>query len=75
VICRCEQVTELLNAEAKTYADAHLEQVGLRDDGWTVVYRCPDTGREWIEEYPRSEEHGGGPMRLRQSRFVGTSSD
>ena len=64
--CRCEEITELWSDEAKSYADEHLEQVEVRADGWEVLYRCPVTGRQWLEDYPRGEEHGGGPMRLRR---------
>lgn len=63
--CRCEEITELWNDEAKRYADEHLQMVQDRTAEWEVLYRCPDTGRMWLEDYPRSEEHGGGPMRLR----------
>lgn len=64
--CRCEEITELWDVEAKTYADEHLEEVEIRASGWEVLYRCPDTGRLWLEDYPRSPEQGGGPVRLRQ---------
>lgn len=66
MMCRCDEVSELWDDEAKGYADLHLEQVEVRGDGWEVVYRCPSTGVRWLEEYPYSHEHGGGPMRLRQ---------
>ena len=65
--CRCSELSELAGEEAKTYADGHLEQVETRADGWVVVYRCAETDREWIEDYPRGEEHGGGPVRLRRT--------
>ena len=64
--CRCADVIELWDDEAKAYADDHLQQVEMRAEGWEVVYRCPGTGARWLEDYPNSEEHGGGPMRLRQ---------
>lgn len=64
--CRCADVIELWDNEAKVYADGHLKQIELRAEGWEVLYRCPSTGARWVEDYPNSEEHGGGPMRLRQ---------
>ena len=64
--CRCADTAELWDAEAKRYADQHLEQTEVRAEGWEVLYRCPNTGVEWLEDYPRGEEHGGGPMRLRR---------
>jgi hypothetical protein len=57
---------ELCDDEAKAYADRHLEKLEDRESGWEVVYRCPETGRRWIEDYPPGGEHGGGPMRLRR---------
>ena len=64
--CRCEDITELWDDEARNYADSHLEEVEIRASGWEVLYRCPVTARLWLEDYPRGSEHGGGPMRLRQ---------
>ena len=64
--CRCTDVIELWDDEAKAYADVHLQQVEVRAEGWEVLYRCPTTSARWLEDYPHSEEHGGGPMRLRQ---------
>ena len=66
VDCRCASTSELRGSEAKAYADEHLAEVEVRADGWEVVYRCPDTGAEWLEDYPESEQHGGGSMRLRR---------
>lgn len=64
--CRCMKITELWDDEGKAYADEHLKEVEVRASGWDVLYRCPDSGRLRLEDYPRSSEHGGGPMRLRQ---------
>ena len=64
--CRCEEVAELWDDEANAYADEHLEQVEVRASGWEILYRCPDTDRIWLEDYPHSGEHGGGSMRLRR---------
>jgi hypothetical protein len=64
--CRCDDITELWDDDAKVYADEHLERVETRADGWEVLYRCVVSQRTWLEDYPRSEEHGGGPMRLRR---------
>jgi hypothetical protein len=66
VTCRCQDIQELSGNEAKAYAVEHLERIGTQASGWEILYRCPDTGQLWLEDYPRSEEHGGGPMRLRQ---------
>jgi len=66
MICRCADLQQLWDEEAKAYIDEHLEEVEVRAAGWEVVYRCPITGRQWLEDYPHGELHGGGPMRLRR---------
>ena len=39
----------------------------LRTDNinWVVYFIDDETGEKWIEEYPFSEMHGGGPPQLR----------
>lgn len=64
--CHCRDRAEFWDDAAKSYADDHLEKVEVRGAGWEVVYRCPETGVDWLEDYPRSHEQGGGPMRLRR---------
>ena len=64
--CHCRDRAELWDDEAKSYADDHLEETEVRAGGWEVLYRCPETGVDWVEDYPRSREQGGGPMRLRR---------
>lgn len=66
MMCRCGDVIEMWDGEAKSYADEHLEEIEVRAGGWEVVYECHLTGERWLEDCPRSGEHGGGPMRLRQ---------
>lgn len=64
--CRCANLIQLWDEEAKAYIDEHLKEVEVRAEGWEVVYRCPVTGHKWLEDYPNGELHGGGPMRLRR---------
>jgi hypothetical protein len=64
VSCRCVDLTVLWDADARDYAASHLKLVEVRAGGWEVVFRCPVTGLLWLEDWPRSEEHGGGPRRL-----------
>ncbi len=73
MMCRCAEVTELWDAEAKDYEAAHLRLIETRAGGWEAVFECPETGVRWIEDWPRSEEHGGGPRRL--SRLQSTEDD
>lgn len=71
--CRCADLGELLGDEARAYANDHLSLVETRADGWELVLRCPETDLMFLRDYPRSEEHGGGPTRLRrlaQSRDI-----
>jgi hypothetical protein len=56
----------LEGADALHYADDHLEKVAVDVRAWTASYRCPNTGRRWLLDYPESELQGGGPPRLRQ---------
>ncbi len=69
-MCLCNDLTELWDDEAKKYIEGHLRSIEVKSDGWEVVYDCPNTGFRWIEDYPRSEEQGGGPMRLRRLNKV-----
>jgi hypothetical protein len=66
VRCRCGEIQELWDEDAKSYTDHHVAPVSVAASGWEAVYRCEETGARWVEDYPRSEEHGGGPIRLRR---------
>jgi len=66
VRCACDTLFELEGNEAKQYARDHLVEIEADAVNWTARYRCPDTGRLWLRDYPQSELHGGGPTRLRQ---------
>lgn len=43
----------------------HLVEQSRDATDWSRRLRCPATGAEWLEDYPFSEQHGGGPTRLR----------
>ncbi len=64
--CQYEQLTELWEAGAVRYADSHLDEIEVRASGWERILKCPQTDQLWLEDYPRSAEHGGGPVRLRR---------
>jgi hypothetical protein len=57
---------ELRGNDAKAYAEGHLEEVEKRLDAWQIVYCCRETDASWLADYPASEQHGGGSMRLRR---------
>lgn len=63
--CGRMTVSELWDDEARALIRSGLEQLEVRAEGWEVLYRCLARGTLWLEDYPHSEEHGGGPMRLR----------
>jgi hypothetical protein len=66
---------ELTDNEAHQYAREHLEEVEVDAKQWSVMYRCPVTGRSWLLDYARSEYHGGGAPRLRQLDASGHPMD
>lgn len=45
--------------------ESHLQQIGVTDAGWSVLYRDPDDGRLWEHTYPESNLQGGGAAVLR----------
>ena len=65
--CWCRLANEFWDDHALRYAERHLEEVEQRADGWDIVYRCPRTGAGWVLDRPLSQEHGGGPARLRRT--------
>jgi hypothetical protein len=72
VECRCSDLTELVGDEALTYRE-HLERVREERGAWLL--RCPITGHEWVEDFPRSPStrEWVGTARLR--RFPLHASD
>ena len=66
MLCACATLFELTDNEAHEYAREHLEKGEVDDQQWLVKYRCPETRRSWLLDYPDSGYHGGGPPRLRQ---------
>jgi hypothetical protein len=65
MICRCVSIDSLEGEEAEKYSREHLVKVRTDANTWETFYVCPETGKRWIKDYPRSELHGGGPPRLR----------
>jgi hypothetical protein len=63
--CACDSLVELDGVEAIQYADEHLDKLGVDAVNWTKTYKCPDTGADWLMDYPQSHLQGGGPPRLR----------
>ena len=67
VECRCDTVTELYGAEAEGYAGSHLRSVETRTEALEERYTCPDTGRDWLLDYP--DRLGGDPGQARLRRL------
>jgi hypothetical protein len=63
--CRCDTVAELYGTEAEDYASEHLHRTETRTDRLEERYTCPDTGRNWILDYPDRTESDPGQARLR----------
>ena len=42
-----------------------LQKVIESEDGWTVLYQDPSSGRYWELKYTDSSSHGGGAPMLR----------
>ncbi|MCV2393909.1 hypothetical protein OEB99_06290 [Actinotalea sp. M2MS4P-6] len=53
--CECGKRVELEGADAREYADRHLEKLEVDTAQWTVRYVCPETGRPWLMDYPHSK--------------------
>lgn len=72
--CDCRSTAQLFDGEARTYADEHLERLGVRADGVSVLYRCPETGSRWIEDYPPTggADHVG---RVRLLKVIGSGGE
>ncbi len=47
--------------EGQESARKYLVQVIVDDVNWRVLHRNPATGEYWMEYFPQSEMHGGGP--------------
>jgi hypothetical protein len=63
--CKCNEISFLKGAEAKEYAEGHLQKVKSNSETWEIEYVCPVSLKKWLLDYPQSEYHGGGPPRLR----------
>lgn len=70
--CRCQDITEIRGDEAFEYAERHLARVASERGAW--LYRCPDTGQEWVLDAPKEWDTGhGGRGRLRRFPFLNNS--
>lgn len=62
--CRCALLNQLSGDAARDYANGHLDVV-RRDGVGRTIYRCPETGITWAEEFTHMP-YGGDTLRLRR---------
>jgi hypothetical protein len=60
--CRCQDFTELWDAEAKDYEASHLRPVETRANGWEAVFGCPESGMLWLEDWPERRSTVEAPV-------------
>jgi hypothetical protein len=54
-----------LSGEALYEKIKHLTEVKVDSTSWQIFYLDTVTSEKWVQEYPQSESHGGGPPILR----------
>ena len=58
-------MNELQGRDAEEYADSHLHEEETAPDRTEQRYSCPDTGKEWLLDFPERSERELGQARLR----------
>jgi hypothetical protein len=53
--------TRLQGAEAQRFIQRELREFAVNSEIWEVIHRSPESGEFWLETFPHSELHGGGP--------------
>jgi hypothetical protein len=56
--------TTILKGDELSIKKTLLQKVRI-DANWVVYYLDEKKNEKWVEEYPHSEMHGGGPPQLR----------
>lgn len=69
-LCLCAAGVTREGNNAREYATKHLDQVRKDGSGWFAMFHCPSSDIYWVQDYPHSELHGGGPSRLRRLDVV-----
>jgi Immunity protein 27 len=64
--CICSDVEEINGAHINPYCSNHLKIELVDGEKWQIIYKCPETGIQWLKDFPSSEYHGGGVPRLRR---------
>jgi hypothetical protein len=63
--CRCATMSESFGSEAETYAGEHLVRGEASSEALEERYTCPDTGREFVLDWPERTQSEVGQARLR----------
>jgi hypothetical protein len=63
--CRCGTMNESFGSEAETYAAEHLVRGEVSSGTMEERYTCPDTGREFVLDWPERTQTEPGQARLR----------
>jgi hypothetical protein len=58
-------MTESYGTEAETYAAGHLVRGDAETESLEERYTCPDTGREFVLDWPERTQSEPGQARLR----------
>lgn len=56
--------TKLHGAEAQDFARENLRKLVVNSETWEVFWWRPKPFQFWLETFPHSEAHGGGPQDL-----------
>jgi len=57
---------QLIRGEEFYKKKESLKKINVDNTKWIVYYLDETNGEKWIEEYPFSEMHGGGPPQFRR---------
>jgi hypothetical protein len=63
--CRCGTMNESFGSEAEAYAAEHLVRGEVSSGTMEERYTCPDTGREFVLDWPERTQTEPGQARLR----------
>jgi hypothetical protein len=58
-------MNEAFGTEAETYAAEHLVRGEVNSDSMEERYSCPDTGRQFVLDWPERTQSDTGQARLR----------
>jgi hypothetical protein len=59
-------MSEAFGSEAETYASEHLVRGAVDADALEERYSCPDTGSEFVLDWPERTQAEPGQARLRR---------